>query len=554
MARPWADSPETGKGLGEMIQNGQHNIGHICTRQQCDLGRADKVALRWITSRKEPVIFSFRNLDQESNKWANLLGHLGVERGEVFAILLPKAPEVFFAILGALKAGVIVNTLFSNLGDDALRDRLEDARARVVFTRRAFLKRLSGARASLPSLRVLLLDGDEPGSEGLLSYKRLREEVSDAYEVALTTPTTPSVVHYTSGSTGRPKGVLHVHGGIAYQARTAREILDLRDDDIYWCTADQAWVTGTTYGVIAPWSLGVTQVQFGGGFSAGDWCQVLQEEKVSVWYTAPTALRMLMRESSQFYQAFDFRALRHVCSVGEPLNPEVITWARRVFGRTVHDTWFQTETGGIMIANRPQQEVKPGSMGTPVAGIEAAVIRDDGSEAAVGEHGHLCIKAGWPSMFVSYLNADSVYQSKFKNGYYFSGDKAYRDAEGYFWFLGRSDDVINTAGHLVSPFEVESALLEIDGVVESGVIGAPDDVLFEKVVAFVCLRDAGAASDELKLRLRLHVANRVSTVATPQEIIFVSDIPKNNSGKIMRRLLKARYTGENVGDTSTLEG
>jgi acetyl-CoA synthetase len=334
---------------------------------------------------------------------------------------------------------------------------------------------------------------------------------------------------------------------------TAAKVLDLTQSDIYWCTADQGWVTGTSYGIIGPWSLGVTQIHYGGGYDAKLWFDVLQMEAVTIWYSAPTALRMLMREDAGLYGGYDLSTLRHIYSVGEPLNPEVITWARAALGKDIYDTWFQTETGGIMISNRPGLEIRPGSMGTPLEGIEAAIIADDGEVLRDGMTGNLCLKSGWASMFTTYLNNPVVYGQKFKNGYYYTGDTAVRDAEGYYWFKGRSDDVINTAGHLISPFEVESALLEIPEVAESGVIGAPDELLFEKVVAFVNLHDGCTWSRELEVKLRLHVSNRASSIATPQEIIVVDSVPKNKSGKIMRRLLKARYLGQDAGDISTLE-
>jgi acetyl-CoA synthetase len=263
---------------------------------------------------------------------------------------------------------------------------------------------------------------------------------------------------------------------------------------------------------------------------------------------------MLLREEAGIFEKYDLSKLRHISSVGEPLNPEVIHWAKRTLSKEIFDTWWQTETGGIMIANRRGVEVRPGSMGKPVTGIEPGILADDGIPLPVGVQGNLCIKVGWPSMFITYLNKDEAYRSRFRDGWYYTGDTAYCDADGYYWFMGRSDDVINTAGHLISPFEIESALLEIEEVAESGVIGAPDELLFEKVVAYVVLHDRYPYSRELELKIRLYVANKASSIATPQEIFFVDSVPKNKSGKIMRRVLKARYLGQDAGDVSTLEG
>lgn len=540
--------------MEKLIVNGQYNIGHICTGQQCDLGRADKTAMRFIKASLERTDYTFRDLDMLSGRFANVLQSLGFEAGDLFFTFLPKIPEQFFALLGALKLQLITGTLFSNFGDEALLDRLGDARARGVITRKSFLRKIDRIRAQLPALEyIILVDSDEHLADDILSYPLLMENASHAFDTPLTGPDTPSVLHYTSGSTGKPKGVLQTHKSVLFQSRTSREILGLGEDDLYWCTADQGWVTGTSYGIIGPWSLGVSQVHYNGNYDAQTWFTILSGERVTVWYTAPTALRMLMREDSAIYGEFGLENLRFIFSVGEPLNPEVIFWARNTLGKGVYDTWFQTETGGIMISNRPGLEIRPGSMGKPVEGVEAAIIDDDGNIVGNGERGNLCVKAGWPAMFAAYLNHEQLYQRKFRNGYYYTGDTARRDAQGYYWFTGRCDDVINTAGHLLSPFEVENALLEIEEVAESGVIGAPDELLFEKVVAFVSLHRQYEWSKELELKLRLHVANRVSSIATPQEILVIDAIPKNKSGKIMRRVLKARYMGTDPGDTSTME-
>lgn len=463
-------------------------------------------------------------------------------------------PEQFFAFLGTLKIQAVCGTLFSNFGDDALLDRLGDSGAVGIITRKSLYKKIARIRGQLPALKfVLLVDGDDDPGTGVIGYARVMAEAGNYYAVQPTSPNTHSVLHYTSGSTGKPKGVLHRHGSLTSQIATAQGVLGLKEDDIYWCTADQGWVTGTSYGIIGPWSLGVTQVHYGGGYDAQAWMNMLAQEKITVWYSAPTAFRMLMREEESIFTSANLSSLQSVYSVGEPLNPEVIAWSRRVLRHDIYDTWFQTETGAIMITNRPGLEIRPGSMGTPFDEIETAILADDGTPLSDGEQGNLCLKAGWPSMFVTYLNNESAYCSKFKNGWYYTGDTARRDSDGYYWFMGRSDDVINTAGHLISPFEVESALLELEEVAESGAIGAPDDLLFEKVVAFVHLHERYQPTKDLEIKMRLHVSNRASSIATPQEIIFCVSIPKNKSGKIMRRVLKARYMGTDAGDTSTLE-
>ena len=510
--------------------------------------------MTWLGPHGEREDYTFEDLDHESAKFANVLRALNYSHGDVLFTYLPKIPAHYIVLLGGLKQNLTMGPLFVNFGEEALLDRLADSNAKGVVTRRVGLTRLQHIWNRLPSLReVILVDADQHLASNILSFKLLMSEAGDDFQVPPTSPDTPSFLHYTSGSTGKPKGVLHCHGSLPSQHQTGREILQLGSDDIFWCTADPGWVTGTSYGIISPWSLGVTQIHYGGGFDAQRWFEVLEKEQVTIWYTAPTALRMLMREEDQLLGQYDLSRLRHIFSVGEPLNPEAFFWGQRVLRRDIHDTWFQTETGAIMIANRPELPVRAGSMGKPVNGIQAEILDEAGEILPEGKEGHLCFKPGWDSMFMTYLNREEDYARKFRDGWYWSGDLARRDSDGYFWFVGRSDDVINTAGHLVSPFEVESSLLELPEIAESAAIGAPDEILFEKVVAFVVLRPGIQWNKELELRIRLHVSNRVSTTATPQDLVAVSEIPKNKSGKIMRRVLKANYLGLDAGDTSTLE-
>ncbi len=537
-----------------IIEKDQYNIGHICTRLQCKRGLADKRAMRFVDAHGNRTDYSFADLERESSCFANILSGFGFVPQDIFFTFLPRMPEQFFAFLGALKAQVICGTMFSNFGEDALLDRLLDSGAKGIITKKSLLRKITRIKHQLPALQyVIVVDGDDLDGEGVYSLKTLVAKTSAEFDAPLTPSGAPSVLHYTSGSTGKPKGVLHQHGSILSQSMTSTAVLGLKPNDIFWCTADQGWVTGTSYGIIGPWCLGVSQVQYGGGYDARAWMRLLEEEQVNVWYSAPTALRMLMREDHEIFENADLSGLRHIFSVGEPLNPEVIHWGRSLLQHDIHDTWFQTETGAIMISNRPGVEIRPGSMGIPVPGMEAAIVGDGGELLPDGELGNLCLKPGWPSMFITYLNNDEIYRQKFRNGWYQTGDTAKRDRDGYFWFMGRSDDVINTAGHLISPFEVESALLEIEEVAESGVIGAPDELLFEKVIAFVNLHKRFTPNTDLELKIRLRVSNKLSSTATPQEIIFCNSIPKNKSGKIMRRVLKARYMGEDPGDTSTME-
>jgi acetyl-CoA synthetase len=538
---------------GFKIQDGQYNIGYICTGQQCARGRSNKIAMRFINhANLERSDSTFAQLDHWSNRFANCLTRLGFNKGDIVFTFLPKMPEQFIAFLGILKIQAIVGTLFANFGDEALLDRLMNACC--VVTKKSMLKKIKKIMSRLACLKaIIVVDLEEHIEPNIFSFKRLMEQEAEDYQAEITPKDIYSILHFTSGSTGKPKGVLHVHGSILSQSMTAEKILQLNEEEVFWCTADQGWVTGTSYGIIAPWSLGVTQIQYSGSYDPLAWFTILEKEKVTIWYTAPTALRMLMREEAAFFKQFDLSALKYIFSVGEPLNPEILVWSRKVLGRDIYDTWFQTETGSIMIANRPGMAIKPGSMGKPAEGIHAAIISEDGVRQAANVPGNLCLQPGWPSMFVTYLGNEQVYAQKFRYGYYFTGDTAFMDEEGYYWFLGRSDDVINTAGHLVSPFEVESSLLEIDEVAESGVIGAFDEILFEKVVAFIVLANGCTWSPELELKVRLHVTNRVSSIACPQEIRIVDALPKNKSGKIMRRVLKSVYLGQDPGDLSTME-
>jgi acetyl-CoA synthetase len=540
--------------MGQDVSELVPNIAGMCSSLQCQRGLSDKPALRWISPSLESTDYSFAELDRQSNKVANALQTVGLQTGTRVAIFLPKTPEVFFCLLGILKANGIACPLFSNFGEDALLDRLGDSSTRIIITKKGLLRKILPIWDRLPDLKsVLLIDAEQDQDDRILSYPLLMDKASDQFEPPVTSLDTPSLLHYTSGSTGKPKGVLHRHGAYKTILQTGQEVLKIQLDDIYWCTADQAWITGTSYGVFAPWLIGATQVHFGGGFQADVWCQILEKYKVTRWFTAPTALRMMIQQEDLIQRKYNYSTLQNIFSVGEPLNPEIIHWGRRFFRMDIHDTWFQTETGAIMIANRPGLPVRPGSMGKPIEGIHPAIISDEGKLLEAGEQGNLCLSPGWESMFSEYWKNPTAYQNKFKNNYYYTGDMAYQDKDGYFWFVGRTDDVINTAGHLVSPFEVESALLELAEVSDAGVIAAPDEMLFECVVAYIRLKPGIEWSRDLELKIMRYISNRVSSNACPKEIKVVDSIPKNKSGKIMRRLLKAWYTGQDAGDISTME-
>lgn len=533
--------------------NKQHNIAYHCSKLQCDSGYAERVAIRWLYPDLTRQDILFNEIENESNAIANILLNLGVQKSDRIFTFSQKSPELYFIFLGILKIQAIAGILFSNFGSEALLDRLGDSQAKILFTSKKFLRKIKTIWKQLPDLKkIIVLDIDEHESDLILSYPKLSRSANFEYQIPETDPETPALLHYTSGSTGKPKGVLHIHKSLRSHIDTFRNILNVKDKDIFWCTADPGWVTGVSYGIIAPLSQGVQQIQYSGTYKAKVWMDILQNENVNIWYTAPTALRMLMQEDPSLFSNIDLKNLEYIFSVGEPLNPSVIQWVKNHLKKDVFDTWFQTETGAIVIANKPGMEIRPGSMGKPYT-TKAFILDEDNNRLPPRKQGRLCLEPNWPSMFINYLNKEEIYREKFSSGYYDTGDVAYRDEDDYFWFFGRGDDVINTSGHLVGPFEIESSLIEMDEVAEVDVIGAPDDLLYEKVVAFIRLSTEVEWSREIELKLRLHVSNRLSSIATPQEFIIVDSIPKNKSGKIMRRLLKARYTGEDAGDTSTLE-
>lgn len=526
----------------------------MCTTQQCKQGNSQKVALRLIAPDLSRVDYTFTDLDQGSNRFANVLKNLGLTKAEAALIFLPKQFEVFTAFLGILKNQSIAGILFSNFGKEALFERLLDSSARILITKRSLFPKIREIWPQLPALeKVILTDLPAHESETILSLAELMASASDQFEIEPTALDTPAILHYTSGSTGKPKGVLHVHGAIEHHLRTMEEVLQATEEDVYWCTADQAWVTGVTYGIIGPWAKGLTQIHYAGNFDAVSWFEILKNEKVTLWYTAPTALRMLIQQEEQVIGKYEFPLLKRIYSVGEPLNPEIQDWVQRVMQKDVYDTWFQTETGGIMISNRPGLQIKRGSMGKPLNSINAAVFDSKDVACPAETMGSLRIEKGWSSMFRAYLNMDQQYRNKFHGSYYDTGDQAKIDQDGYFWFVGRLDDVINTSGHLVGPFEVESALMQIDEIVDVAVFGTPDELLYEKIVANLVLKEGCVWNRSLEVKCRIRVSTQVSPMAVPSEFIVTDKILKNRSGKIMRRVMRAHYLHLDAGDISTME-
>jgi acetyl-CoA synthetase len=538
------------------------NIAHEAVDRHAEGPDRNHTAIRWISKDGTSQDFSYAQLRDLTNRFANALGQLGVGKGDRVFILAGRIPELYIAALGTLKNQDIFCPLFSAFGPEPIRARLVIGQAQVlVTTELLYQRKVAALRSALPCLQHVILIGESRQATHVpdtVDYRQLMQQASDRFAIQATDPEDFALLHFTSGTTGTPKGAVHVHEAVVAHHATGKLALDLHPDDIYWCTADPGWVTGTSYGIIAPLTNCVMSIIDEGDFDAERWYRILQEQKVTVWYTAPTAIRMLMKAGTELSSKYDLRALRFIASVGEPLNPEAVVWGKEALGLPFHDNWWQTETGGIMIANYAAMDIRPGSMGKPLPGIEAAIVhnRDDSTVEVVKEvdkQGELALRPGWPSMFRAYWGEPERYRKCFAGDWYLTGDLARRDRDGYFWFVGRKDDVIKTSGHLIGPFEVESVLMEHKAIAEAGVIGKPDPVALEVVKAFVSLKAGFEASEELRRELLGHARKRLGAVVAPKEIEFVSELPKNRAGKIMRRLLKARELGLPEGDTSTLE-
>ena len=548
------------RALVDGLPGGGLNIAHEAVERHILAGRGGKLALRWIGRDNSIRDFTYAELAAAAKRFANVLAEHGVAKGERVFSLLGRVPELYIAALGTLKSGGVFSPLFSAFGPEPIKARMTIGSARALVTTEAFYKRkFESWRKELKSLEtVLLIDSSADQPAGTIDLAAALAKASDAFDTAFTKPEDMALLHFTSGTTGRPKGAVHVHEAVVLHNFTGRMALDLHPDDIFWCTADPGWVTGTSYGIISPLTNGATMIVDQADFDAERWYRILQDQKVTVWYTAPTAIRMLMKAGADLARGFDFSHLRFMASVGEPLNPEAVAWGVAAFGKPFHDNWWQTETGGIMIANYASMDVKPGSMGRPLPGITAGIV-ERGKDGAVREitepmaSGELALRPGWPSMMRAYLNEDERYRKCFAGGWYLTGDLAMRDSDGYYWFVGRSDDVIKSAGHLIGPFEVESALMEHPAVAEVAVIGIPDPTVGEVVKAYVALKGGFEPDETLKKELLGHARKRLGPAVAPKEIAFRQNLPKTRSGKIMRRLLKARELGLPEGDISTLE-
>jgi acetyl-CoA synthetase len=546
------------RALLDGLPGGGLNIAHEAVVRHARGPLAHHVALRCIGKDDSIRELDYAALHEQVGRFANLLGSLGIQAGDVVCTLAGRVPELHVVALGTLARRAVFCPLFSAFGPEPIFTRLSQGRAKLlVTTSRLYNRKVAELRARLPTLEHVLVIDDEP-PPGTIGLRSAMVGIGSEFTIPATAPDEPALLHFTSGTTGKPKGALHVHEAVVAHHVTGKLALDLRPGDVFWCTADPGWVTGTSYGIIAPLTNGVTAIVDEGEFEVDRWYRLLQDHRVDVWYTAPTAIRMLMRAGAARAREFDLSRLRFIASVGEPLNPEAVRWSIEAFGQPIHDNWWQTETGGIMIGNLPGMPVKPGSMGLPLPGVEVAIVeRDDQGHVRVIDEpereGELALRPGWPSMFRAYLDEPERYAKCFVDGWYLSGDLAKRDADAHLWFVGRADDVIKSSGHLIGPFEVESALIEHAAVAEAAVIGKPDPIAGAIVKAFVALKPGVEASEALQRELIGFARTKLGPAVAPRELSFVADIPKTRSGKIMRRLLKARELGLPEGDLSTLE-
>ncbi|MBG6185735.1 acetate--CoA ligase [Flavobacterium sp. CAN_S2] len=544
------DGLPNGKGL---------NIAHEAVDRHAQTHLKNTVALRFIRKDNRLQEFTYAELQKQTSKFANVLQKLKIQKGERVFSFAGRIPVLYITALGTMKYTGVFCPLFSVFGPEPVYQRLSKGDATVLVTTSIlFEQKIKQILEKLPSLRyIILTDATEHVSKKIRSFSKLMDEAETEFIIPETNLEDPALLHFTSGTTGMPKGVLHVHQAVLTHYITGKYVLDFHEGDHYWCTADPGWVTGTSYGIIAPLLHGITSIIDEAEFDASRWYSLLETHKINIWYTAPTAIRRLMRMDIKPKNIYNLENLRLILSVGEPLHAEAVIWGQGNFDIPILDNWWQTETGGIMIANYPSMPVKPGSMGKPMPGVEIAIAAINDEQLTLitkpDIHGHLVLKKGFPSLFRGYIHEEERYKKCFIGDWYLSGDLAKKDADGYFWFIGRADDIIKTSGHMVGPFEVESTLMRHPDVAEAAVIGIPEPTIGELVKAFVVLKTGKESNETTKMDIMAFARKEMGPAVAPKEIEFVENIPKTRSGKILRRLLKARELGLPEGDISTLE-
>lgn len=501
----------------------------------------------------EVKTYTCLDLKKISCQWANLLVRYGFETGDRLFILLPPCPEVYFAMLACARMGVIFCPLFSTLSYDELEDRIGNAKPRGILTHPDLIEQLP--REIMGGVEhVFLTEGPLPGLfPGEVLLEGLPDKMSAQFVTRYLPGNTPLYLLYTSGSTGPPKGVIHSHRDMAGHLTTARYILDLQEDTILWTDCDPAWVTGTVYGAFAPWLCGATSVVQGDPFSASTWYRTLEKHQIAVWYKPPGRLRQLKKDGEDLVGRYDFSHLRHIATAGEVLEPDLIYWFKKNFNLSPHDTWWMTETGMICLANFPSADIKPGSMGKPVPGIEAAVIDEDGKPLPRLTMGELALKPGWPSMMTDIWQDKTRYQAYFRNGWFLTGDMVIQDEEGYFYHQGRMDDLIKIGVKLIGPYEIERALCQHPAVSEAAVISKGATQGEHLLKAFVTINSGFVPSARLNQEIRAFVRASLSSEIALKEIAFLDEIPKTRSGKLLRRVLRTSELGLPIGDPSKIK-
>jgi acetyl-CoA synthetase len=524
-------------------RTGKINIAHeAIDRHAEDPVEGERCCLLYeADNRTEQITFS--RMKELSNRFANLLRKAGVRKGDRVFIFLPRCPEYYVAMAGCAKAGAVFGPMFEALMRVALVERLRQGGAIVLVTTPKLASRVPFSE--LPELRHTILVGAEDMTlkPGELSWEREMARSSEQFDVEWVELSDPLYIVHTYSPSGHPKGVIHAHRDMIGQLLTALWVLDLKADDVLWTTADPGWVTGTVYGTFAPWLCGVGSFVRGGPFTVEGWCRSVEANRVSVLYAAPTLFRRLMAKGEDALKMHDLRSLRHLLSVGEPLPAEVVYWTKRVLKAPVHDTWWMTETGMIMIANYPAMPIKPGSIGRPVPGVTAAVIGADGEELPLLTLGELAIKSGWPSMMTGILRDSAEYSRYFRGPWFVSGDTAYVDEDGYFYYQGRDDDLVKIGGVVVGPSEVEDVLRRHPAVTDAGIIAKPDPLKGNSIKAFVVLKSEVPETEELKQEIMGFVRKHFSSRISPREIEFRPSIPRSKEGRVVRRVLKAWELG-----------
>jgi acetyl-CoA synthetase len=543
----WEDAE---KELG-WSEAGKINLAFAGIDRNVLAGKGEKIAFVYDDfNRRE--FYTYNDLQELSNCFGNALKKMGILKGERVVIFLPRNPEFYISFLSIVKIGAVAVPLYAGYMSGAINDILEDSQPSALITTPLLLQRISSRLLS--AFKAVIVVGSGENSGTVADWYKMIAESENTPATEWVNPEEPMLLMYTSGSTGKPKGALHVHKSGLQLYQTGKWVLDLQEGDVFWCTADPGWVTGISYGIWAPLLNAATSVIYGGEFQAEKWYAVLEKYRVSIWYTTPTSLRKLIAAGDNLMHNYNLTSLRHILSVGEPLNPMVIRWVQQKFGLTVHDTWWMTETGAQIIANFPCLPVKPGSMGKPIPGVYATIINEQGKELPPLEMGQLAVRKGWPAMMRGIWNDPEKYAEYFRlPPWYLSGDLAYRDADGYFWFQGRADDVIKTGGERVGPFEIESKLVEHPAILEAGVIGKPDLMRGEKIKAFIVLHPNYTWSPKLKREVQNFIADTLAAHLVPEEIEVVESLPRTKSGKLMRRVLKARELGIPLEPPPTLD-